>query len=108
MASGRVAAMRSGGRCDVPVRIVTVNVVPRPSWLATVDAAAMQASQLLHERETDARAFVRAGASVLDAVEPLEHPRQVGLGNADAGIGDAQLDAIAARSQFDRESAPRT
>ena len=55
----------------------------------------MQAGQLLHERQSDAGAFVGPGASVLDAVEPLEHARQVGLGNADAGIGDAQLDAIA-------------
>ena len=87
--------MRSGGRCAVPVRIVTVNVVPRPSWLVDRDAAAMKPRQLLHQRQTDARAFVRTGATVLDAVEPLEHARQVRLGNADAGIGDAQLDAIA-------------
>ena len=57
----------------------------------------MKTGQLLHERQADARAFVRAGSSVLDAVEALEHARKVGLGNADAGISDAQLDAIAVR-----------
>ncbi len=59
------------------------------------DAAAMQAGQLLHQRQADAGAFVGPRATVLDAVEPLEHARQIGLGDADAGIGDAQLDAIA-------------
>ena len=77
-AAGR-APIRSGGRWDVPVRMVTVNVVPRPSWLVDRDAAAMQAGQLLDERQADARAFVGTGPAVLDAVEPLEHARQVGL-----------------------------
>ena len=54
----------------------------------------METGQLLHERQADAGAFVGAGPTVLDAVEPLEHPRQIGLGNADAGVGDTQLDAI--------------
>ena len=57
----------------------------------------MQTGQLLHERQADARAFVGAGPTVLDAVEALEHAGQIGLGNADAGVGDAQLDAIAVR-----------
>ena len=57
-------------------------------------AAAMKAREFLHEGQSDARAFVRAGASMLDAVEALEHARQVGFGNTDAGIGDAQLDAV--------------
>ena len=61
------------------------------------DAAAMKPGQLLHQGQADARAFVRAGASVLDAVEPFEHARQIVLGNADAGIGDAKLDAVAVR-----------
>ena len=89
-ANCRAAAIRSGGRCAVPVRIVTVNVVPRPSWLVDRDAAAMKTRQFLHEREPDARAFVRAGARVLDAVEALEDARQVGVGNADAGVAHAR------------------
>ena len=59
---------------------VTVKVVPRPSWLADRDAAAMKASQLLHEGQANARAFVGTGTTVLDAVEPFEHARQVVLG----------------------------
>ncbi len=59
----------------------------------------MESRQLLDERQPDARAFVRAGARVLDAMEALEHAGKISLGNADAGIGDAQLDAIAPRSQ---------
>ena len=44
---------------------------------------------------------VRARA-VRDAVEALEHAGKVGLRNADASVGNAQLDAIATRSEFDR------
>ena len=68
----------------------------------------MESRQLLDERQSDARAFVRAGARVLDAMEALEHAGKIGLGNADAGIGDAQLDAIAPRSQVHRRSGLRT
>ena len=64
-------------------------------------AAAMQTRQFLDQGQSDARAFVRPGPCVLHAVEALEHARKVGLRNADASIGDAQLDAIAARSEFD-------
>ena len=73
----------------VPAGMVTVNVVPRPSVLCDGDAAAVQPYQLLHEREADAGAFVRPRARVLHAVEPLEHARQVGCGNADAGVAHA-------------------
>ena len=61
----------------------------------------MQAGQLLHEGQADAGAFVRTGSRVPDAVEALEHARQIGLRNADARIGNAQLDAIATRSKLD-------
>ncbi len=40
---------------------------------------------------------------MLDAVEPLEHARQVRFGDTDAGIRDAQLHAVAGRAQFDRD-----
>ena len=87
--------MRSVGRCDVPVANRHGEGRAAAFLARDRDAAAMEPRQLLHERQADARAFVRPGSTVLDAVEPLEHARQVGLGNADAGIGDAQLDAIA-------------
>ncbi len=65
----------------------------------------MKPREFLHQRQADARAFVRTGARVLDAVEPLEHARQVRFGNTDAGIRDSQLDAVAGRAQFDRDLA---
>src|SRR4051794_18676202 len=49
---------------------------------ADADRAALQPHELAHERETDARALVAAGFRAADAVEALEHPRQVGLGDA--------------------------
>ena len=61
----------------------------------------MQAGQLLHQGQTDSSAFVRPGSSVRDAVEALEHAGKVGLRNADASVFNAQLDAIATRSEFD-------
>ena len=64
-------------------------------------AAAMETGQLLHQGQANARAFVRAGTSVLDAVEAFEHAGKVGLRNADAGIADTQLDKVAGRSEFD-------
>ena len=54
-----------------------MNVVPRPSSLCDVDRAAVQLDQLLHQRETDARAFVRAAARAFDAVKALEDARQL-------------------------------
>ena len=65
---------------------MTVKVVPRPSSLVHGDAAAMETGQLLHERESNARAFMGAGSTVFDTMETLKHPGKVGLGNADAGV----------------------
>ena len=73
-----------------------------PAFLAVDrDAAAMKTGQFLHEREADARAFVRAGSRVLDAVEALEDAGEIGVGNADARVRDAQPHAIAVRLQLD-------
>ena len=69
------------------------------------DVAAVETSQFLDERQPDARPFMRARPTVLDAVEALEHAGQVCLGNANAGVGHLQLDAIAAPAQFHRNPA---
>src|SRR5262245_30615672 len=61
------------------------------------DRAAMQLDQIRHQGETDARALVRAGARAFDAVETLEHPRLLVLGDTDARIADAELDATVRR-----------
>ena len=82
--------MRSVGRCEVPVRMVTVKAVPSTFLARHRDAAAMEAGQLLYQGESNTGAFMGAGSTVFDAVETLEHPRQVGLGNTDAGVADTR------------------
>ena len=51
--------------------------------------AAVQLDQLLHQRQPDAGALVRAAARALDAVEALEHARQLVGRDADAGVAHA-------------------
>ena len=48
----------------------------------------MKVGKLLDEREADARALVRTGARVPDAVETLEQARQFGRRDTDAGVDD--------------------
>jgi hypothetical protein len=59
------------------------------------DIPTVQAHQFLHEREPDARALLRPGASALDTVKPLEEARQFMLGNTDTGISDYELGHVA-------------
>jgi hypothetical protein len=67
----RGAAIRSSGRCGA--RANRHGEGRSPAFLALDrDVPAMKTGQFLHEREADARAFVRAGSRVLDAVEALE------------------------------------
>jgi hypothetical protein len=47
--------------------------------------------QFLHERKSDARAFMRARTGVLDPMKAMKDLRQLGFRNADAGVGHAQL-----------------
>ena len=61
----------------MPFGIVTVSVVPWPGTLVTSQHAAMQPHEIVHERQSDAGAFVRSRARALDAVEPLEDPRHL-------------------------------
>ena len=93
------------GRCEVPVRIVTVNFVPRPSSLSTVTPPPWRrASSCTSASPMPVPSCVRARLC-FDAVETLEHARKLGLGNADARIGDPQLDEIGAALQGDRDAA---
>ena len=92
----------SGGRCAAPNGSRTVNVVPCPGALVAVTRAAVQRDQLGDQREADAGALVGAGPRAGDAVEPLEQVRHLVLGDAGAGVGDAQLGALAGR----RRAAP--
>ncbi len=70
--------------------------------------AAVQPGELVHQGQPDAGAFVRARLRMLHPVEALEHPRQVGRGDADAGVGDLQLGVRRRASAARRESRPRT
>ncbi len=98
-ASSRGAPIRSAGKCCLPFGRRTVNVVPIALAALEPDVAAMELDQLAHEREADAGTFVRPRAHVAYALEALEQLRQIGLGDTDARVADAELDALAARSQ---------
>ena len=58
----RSAPIRSAGRCALPRGIETVNVVPWPSARAHGHRAAVQPHELVHQRQADPRALVRARA----------------------------------------------
>jgi hypothetical protein len=66
-------------------------------------AAAVQARELLHEREPDAAALVGARARAADALEALEQARELVGGDPRAGVGDAQdrVRAVAAQGDPD-------
>src|SRR5262245_46182201 len=64
-------------------------------------AASVQLVKLLYQGKADAGALMSARARMSDTVKPLEHPAQIRLGNSDAGIRDAQFDAIIARLHLD-------
>ena len=99
----------SAGRCSAPNGTRTVNVEPSPGALLDRDAAAVQLGQLGDERQPDARALVGARARADDAVEALEQPLLVGRLDADAGVGDRQLGAVAVGgAQPHRDPARRT
>ena len=69
----------------------TVNVRAFAYRAVDPHGAAVLLHQFLHQRQADAGAFEGAALLTLDAVEPLEQPRQFALRNADAGIADHQL-----------------
>ena len=70
-----------------------------------VDRAAVQAHELLHEREPDPRALVRAALDAFDAIKTFEQARQLMLRHADAGVRDAQQRAVAIARQAQRDAA---
>ena len=88
------AAMRSAGRCSVPRGIRTRNVVPRSTWLSTSIVAAVQPDQFLNQGETDSRPFVRPRRAALNAVKPLEEPREFLGGNARSRVAHRQLGMV--------------
>ena len=57
---------------------------------------AVHRDEFSDERQTDSRALVGARAGALDTVEAVEDSRQVVRRNADARVGDRELDRRAA------------
>ena len=53
------------------------NVLPLPDGAVHRDAAAVRLGDVLDDGQTQARAAQIAAAGLVDAVEPLEEPRQV-------------------------------
>ena len=86
----------------------TSNVVPRPTRLDTVDAAAV----LRHDPERGRQPEPGALAGVLGRVERIEDPRQALRRNAGAGVDDADDRLIAgrrrSRRRLDAQPARRT
>ena len=91
----------------LPSGIVTVNVLPSPSMLSTLNRSAVELDQFLHQRQPDAGALVRAAAALFDAVEALEHARQFLGRNAHAGIANGQARLALAGFQSAPQSHPR-
>ena len=69
----------------------------RPLLQAAVnlDLASLQFDQVAHQCQSDAGAFMRARLRTFDAMESLEHQRQLIAGDADAGVADGQADMVA-------------
>ena len=65
----------------------------------------MQPHQFLHEGQADARAFVRAGARVGDAVEALEEVRQLVCRDARPGVAHPKRHVIPTPGQADSDLA---
>ena len=70
----------------MPVGIITVKVVPLAENALRPHRAAMQLDEFLHERESDSGPLHRAALLALDAMEALEKPRKLGLGDAHPGV----------------------
>ena len=61
------------------------------------EGAAVELDQLLCQRESDARSLVRAPLRAAHTVKPIEHVRQLVLGDADAGVTDLDRGGVAGR-----------
>ncbi len=68
------------------------------------DGSAVQANQLVDQRQADAGSLERAAALRLDAMEPLEQSRHLLRRDADAGVAHGQRSGVAvgAKPHFDR------
>src|SRR5690349_17123149 len=68
------------------------------------DLAAVQARQLLHQRQADPGPFIATRAGITNPVETLKYPRELISRNSHARVRDAEFDlaALPAQSDCDR------
>ena len=76
-----------------------VKVEPRPGSAPDRDLAAVVGADVLDDRRARARCRRWRGAGLVDAVEPLEDALLVGRRDADALVGDRDLDDVARPSR---------
>ena len=69
-----------------------VAVVPCPSVLSSIEAAAMKLGKSAHDRKPEPGPVPGAAASIVGLHERIAELGQVLLGDADAVIGDAEFD----------------
>src|SRR6266540_2358959 len=84
---GSGGGQREGERC----------ALPRPRRIRP-HAATHRLDKRLGDRQTDARTAQRSAARLVDAVEALEHARQVFRRNADTAVQHTELDSAADRT----------
>ena len=72
----------------------STNVLPSPSTDVDGHVAAVVAGDVAHDRQAETRAAGRPAARPVDAIEPLEDTVEVALRDADALVGDADLDPV--------------
>ena len=68
--------------------MVNVNRLPSPTVLVDLQVAAHDLGELAADRQPEARAAEAPRRRGVGLLEGLEEPREVLLGDADAGVGD--------------------
>ena len=81
--------------------ILMVKVEPCPGWLQTETSPPWFAATCLTIDRPEAGAAVGAAARVVDPVEALEDPLDLGRRDADAVVGDGDLDVVVVAARLD-------
>src|SRR5438270_11276849 len=101
-ACGCASRWRSGPCCRKRDRELRTTFGP----ILRAHVSAVQLDEVLHDCEAEPGAARIARARLVDAIEPLEHPRQVFFGNPRPPIGDGNFDAMVDAAPVDRDSSP--
>src|SRR5438128_2387425 len=104
--SAKPGSRRSAAASSSPRSPGIITSANTRSGLRRRDRPAVQANELLHQRQADAAAFVRTAPLALDTVESLEDAQQIGRRDAGAGVADPQLGpAVRGYGQAHRDAA---